>query len=45
MKSRKSEEEEEEEGKLTGPPVKGDFLPLHASTHAGMRIEVAVVPV
>lgn len=30
---------------LTGPPVKGDFLPLQASTQAGIRIEVAVVPV
>jgi len=31
--------------RLTGPPVKGDFLPLQISTHAGIKIEVAVRPV
>jgi len=29
----------------TGPPVRGDFLPLQMSTQAGIRMEVGVRPV
>lgn len=35
----------QEDKKLTGLPVRGDFLSLQISTHAGIKIEVAVDPV